>query len=163
MPERRVKEMIGLRYGQLLITKFVSTEKRVAKWLALCDCGNEKVVVGAEVRRGNVISCGCRRLVTGYVHGLSYTPEYKAWDSMMQRCNNPNHAAYKHYGGRGIEVCERWLQVENFYADMGVRPKGLSLERINNSLGYSPENCKWATWIEQANNRRKRLVKKVNK
>lgn len=86
------------------------------------------------------------------------TPEYRIWVWMKQRCNNPNNTGYHKYGGRGIKVCKRWLRFESFYRDMGDRPKGLTLERINNSKGYFPDNCKWATWKEQANNSRKNVV-----
>ena len=88
-------------------------------------------------------------------HGLSKTPEYNAWVNMKARCLNPNHKAYSDYGGRGISVCDRWLNLENFLADMGSRPTAKhSLDRIDNNGDYSAENCKWSTKAEQSNNQR---------
>lgn len=94
-------------------------------------------------------------------HGKSKTPEYHAWVNMKDRCLNPKHKQYKDYGGRGIQICERWLKLENFFKDMGERPSGLTLDRINNDGNYEPSNCKWATWKEQQNNRRPRLSREL--
>lgn len=86
-------------------------------------------------------------------HGRWGTPEYKSWDHMKQRCLNSNQKVYNNYGGRGIKICKNWLQFEKFYRDMGERPKGTTLDRINNNGNYEPSNCRWATWEQQMANR----------
>ena len=91
---------------------------------------------------------------SNYKHGMARTPEYKSWQSMVQRCTNPGNRDFKNYGGRGIRVCDRWKAFPNFYADMGDRPEGLTIERIDNDKGYSPGNCKWVTCFEQNQNQR---------
>jgi hypothetical protein len=127
-----------------------------AQWLCRCEgCGTERVVVGGSLRLGRSRSCGgCGRVKHGHCRNYRSTRIYEVWRSMMQRCHNPNHPAYAHYGGRGICVCERWHSFVNFLVDMGEPAPGLSIDRINNDGNYEPGNCRWATHSEQMRNRR---------
>ena len=146
-------DITNQRFGRLVALRLVGRNPvSVGIWLCQCDCGNIKKVLLSNLRaKHGTISCGCARRF----HGKHKTPEYVAWVSMLQRCNNPQSPSFHHYGGRGITVCERWLKFENFLADIGPRPSPeLSLQRINNDLGYFSENCKWATRKEQASNMR---------
>lgn len=158
-------DLIGTRFGRLVVLSPTErTTRWVARWLCRCDCGNEKIVIGLSLRNGKTRSCGCLigeaargRATHGHSRGGG-SKTYKVWGNMRVRCHNPNNHAFKHYGGRGITVCERWRHsFENFLADMGERPPGLTLERKDNNAGYSPENCKWATRHEQNENTRTAL------
>lgn len=142
------KDITNQRFGRLIaLERFGSGQPTL--WLCQCDCGNKKNINARSLVTGGTRSCGCIRF-----HGKTYTPEWYSWISMIQRCNDPNYHAYKWYGGRGIKVCERWLKFKNFFADMGERPKGMTLDRVNNDFGYFPINCRWATPSQQAKNRR---------
>lgn len=132
-------------------------------WKCRCDCGKEFVVVGAALTSGNTKSCGCyMREVTGNrtrTHGMSHTPEYHCWHDMVRRCTNPECDSYPDYGGRGIKVCDRWLEFENFFADVGLRPsKSHTLDRIQNDGNYDPSNCRWTTQERQNRNTRNTVL-----
>lgn len=147
--------MIGHKFGKLTVLSRQFKNKRgQAHWLCKCKCGNEKIIAGHHLRSGHTKSCGC----LNKPHGMCGSPVYRIWQNMIKRCEKEKNPAYKDYGNRGITVCERWHDFINFYADMGDRPKGLTLERIDNNKGYSPNNCKWATMKEQSNNRRDNII-----
>lgn len=156
-------DMSGRRCGMLTVGERVVEKVRTsAKWLCRCDCGNEIVVAGTALRDGQYC-CGCVSLGRR-THGMTRTPTYKAWQSMRQRCNNPNAHGYELYGGRGITVCDRWQNsFENFFADMGAAPsKGYSVERKDNDTGYTPGNCCWIPRGEQGFNRRNIIYVEIN-
>ena len=135
--------MIGKRFGKWTVIKESPKPKQECKYyLCECDCGNRIVVSGTSLRLGKSTRC---RECAFYKHGMVDTPIYKIWGGMRSRCNNPKVKIYKYYGGRGIKVCSRWNDFKNFYKDMGDRPPGLQLDRINNNGGYEPSNCKWVT------------------
>lgn len=155
-------DLTGKKYNRLIVVSFKEYNKhRQSTWLCVCECGTEKVVLGASLRTGATQSCGClniekisERFTThGHTIGKKRSTEHKIWASMIQRCTNPNVDKYEDYGGRGITICDRWREFENFFADMGKRPsRRHSIDRICNNGNYELNNCKWSTRTEQVRN-----------
>ena len=149
----------GEQYGRLTV---VCRSDKTGYFVCTCECGQTKHIYGGHLRKGKIKSCGClhRELASQNMtcqklkHGMAGTKIYGIWSSMIGRCRNPYHHAYKSYGARGITINKRWLEFDQFYKDMGDPPPKHSLERIDNNKGYTKDNCKWATTKEQMNNRR---------
>lgn len=154
----KIIDLTGKRFGRLIIISRASNDKcHNKRWLCRCDCGRGKIVRCNNLTSGHTKSCGClnKKIITK--HGYSQNNKtYRSWINMIQRCTNPNDQAYNYYGGRGIEVCERWRNsFPNFLEDMDESPGyGYSIEREDNDGNYCPENCIWATHKQQNRNSR---------
>lgn len=154
-------DRIGQKYGRLTVVGRGENYRGNASWVCRCECGSSKRVValGNDLQRGKVKSCGCWNAEKIVRHGQSYSPVYRVWLQMLQRCENSKDAAFIHYGARGISVCPAWHDFVSFMTDMGTRPKGYTIDRIDNDGNYEPGNCRWATTKQQLNNtRRNRMI-----
>ena len=163
-------DLIGKRFSKLTVVSRAENSRHMkARWFCSCDCGGSTTTTTGDLKNGHTTSCGChfRAMASkaNITHGHTkdgINPTYKSWASMIQRCNNPKNPNFADYGGRGITVCHEWSSFDGFLTDMGERPDGLTIERINNEIGYSKENCRWATRADQMANTRNNIHITIN-
>lgn len=156
-------DISGRRFGAITALWPIEHRPGGYAWMCRCDCGQERESIVGNLTSGKIQSCGCKKaasisrslIVHGHARKGARTALHRAWSMMLDRCKNPRNIGFKNYGGRGIAVCERWHKFENFLADMGDRPEGMSIDRINNDGNYEPRNCRWATRSQQQRNKRK--------
>ena len=149
----------GGRYGSLVVMReFGRSADGHKVWVCLCDCGAEVTRQVGALNKNRNSSCGCMNKFSNFIHGKKGSPTYSSWASAKDRCRNPNSKDFYRYGAVGINFCDRWSDsFEDFLLDMGERPPGTTIDRIDNKKGYEPGNCRWATSSEQQRNRNKSI------
>lgn len=155
----KFKDITGQKFGKLTVVCFAGVLSGNSRWKCACECGGSTISHIGSLRRGEAKSCGCLRSEKSKLqftsHGMSHTKIHRIWRAMIERCYNAHCKGYPNYGGRGITVSDEWLEFSNFYADMGDRPSPKhSIERNDVDGNYCKDNCRWATMVEQQNNRR---------
>lgn len=143
----------GDKFGSWTVIQEVEAKEKRKHYIVKCDCGTIKILKGIRLRFGDSLKC---RKCGSTKHSMAYSKTYYTWESMIQRCISPNNTNYKHYGARGIRVTESWLIFSNFLADMGERPEGLELDRIDNDGNYEKSNCRWITHQENLLNKKRK-------
>lgn len=164
---KKLIDLHGQRFGCLTVLSRdtveigrSATKNGQYRWVCRCDCGSMALIRSGELRYGKALSCGCYNVEKNLKHGHATrangkSREYSTWQTIIEKCHNQNCNAYKFYGARGIEVCQRWRDsFDNFYQDMGPKPKGLTIERIDNDGNYAPGNCIWDDYSAQNGNKR---------
>lgn len=155
-------DLTGRIFGRLKVVGRNPGTYKHPHWDCICECGNKAIVGGGHLPSGHTTSCGCvnreisaaGQKIRATTHGMSKTGTWESWQAMKRRCDDPKNQDYKYYGGRGIGYCAEWRQFERFFADMGLRPEGATLDRKESDGNYEPGNCRWADIFTQNQNKR---------